>query len=144
MSRDDGLQARRREAIVEYMLLIYGDEAAWAARPADERRRELERHFDFESRHRVIRGQGLAPTTEATTVRMSDGKPTFTDGPYAETKEQLGGYYLVECNSREEALEAARELAALVSPEWATIELRPLGGVDARGRVRVADRPLDA
>jgi hypothetical protein len=78
---------------VEYMLLIYGDEAAWAARPEDERRRETERHVD--------------------------------------------------CRSREEAIGAARELATLVSPEWGTIELRPAGGVDTRGRVRTADRQLD-
>jgi hypothetical protein len=115
--------------------LIYGDEAAWAARPENERLRELERHVDFERRHRVIRGQGLAPSAQAATLRMNDGKPTFTDGPFAETKEQLGGYYIVDCPSREKALEAARELATLVSPEWGTIEVRPVGGVDARGRV---------
>jgi hypothetical protein len=120
---------------VEYMLLIYGDEAAWAARPEDERLRELERHVDFERSLRVVRGQGLAPSAEAATVRMSDGKPTFTDGPFAETKEQLGGYYIVECSSREDALDAARELAALVSPEWGTIEVRPVGGIDAEGRI---------
>jgi hypothetical protein len=102
---------------VEYMLLIYGDEAAWAARPENERLRELERHVDFERRHRVIRGQGLAPSAQAATLRMNHGKPTFTDGPFAETKEQLGGYYIVDCPSREKALEAARELATLVSPE---------------------------
>jgi hypothetical protein len=66
---------------VEYMLLIYGDEAAWAARPEDERLREMERHVDFERSLRAVRGQGLAPSAEAVTVRMSDGKPTFTDGP---------------------------------------------------------------
>jgi hypothetical protein len=120
---------------VEYMLLIYGDEAAWAARPEDERRREMERHVDFERRHRVNRGQGLAPSAHAATVRMSDGKPTFTDGPFAETKEQLGGYYLIDCRSREEALDAARELASLVSPEWGTVEVRPVGGIDAEGRI---------
>jgi hypothetical protein len=120
---------------VEYMLLIYGDEAAWAARPEDERLRELERHAEFERSHQVVRGQGLAPSTQAATVRMNDGRPTFTDGPFAETKEQLGGYYIVDCPSREEALETARELATLVSPEWGTIEVRAVGGIDARGRV---------
>jgi hypothetical protein len=130
------VQSWRREAIVEYMLLIYGDEAAWAARPADERLRELERHLGFERAQRVVRGQGLAPSSRAATVRMSDGKPTFTDGPFAETKEQLGGYYIVDCESREEALDAARELALLVSPEWRTIEVRPIGGVEADGHIR--------
>jgi hypothetical protein len=125
---------------VEYMLLIYGDEAAWAARPEDERLRELDRHVDFERSHPVIRGQGLAPSADAATVRMSDGKPTFTDGPFAETKEQLGGYYIVDCRSREDALAAARELVSLVSPEWGTIEVRPVGGVDEGGRIRGADR----
>lgn len=128
---------------MEYMLLIYGDERVWGMRPEDERRLEMGRHVDFERSHRVIRGSGLAPSTEAATVRMSDGKPVFTDGPFAETKEQLGGYYIVDCGSREEALDAARELALLVSPEWGTVEVRPVGGIDAGGRIRVADRPRD-
>ena len=125
---------------MEYMLLIYGDEATWAARPEDERLRELERHVDFERSHRVIRGQGLAPSTDAATVRMTDGKPMFTDGPFAETKEQLGGYYIVDCRTREDALGAACELVSLISPEWGTIEVRPVGGVDKGGRIRGADR----
>jgi hypothetical protein len=129
------VQGCRREAIVEYMLLIYGDEGAWAARPEDERLRELERHLDFERSRRVLRGQGLAPSANAATLRMNDGKPTFTDGPFAETKEQLGGYYIVDCDSREEALDAARELASLVSPEWQTIEVRGIGGIDADGGI---------
>jgi hypothetical protein len=120
---------------VEYMLLIYGDETVWAERPANERRRDLDRHVAFERSHRVMGSQGLAPSSEATTVRMSDGKPTFTDGPFAETKEQLGGYYVVDCESREEALAAARELATIISPEWGTIEVRAIGGVDAEGRI---------
>jgi hypothetical protein len=120
---------------VEYMLLIYGDEVAWAARPENERLRERERHLDFERSRNVVRGQGLAPSTQAATVRMSDGRPTFTDGPFAETKEQLGGYYIVDCDSHEEALDAARELAQLVSPEWGAIELRPVGGIKPDGRI---------
>jgi hypothetical protein len=123
---------------VEYLLLIYGDESVWAARSDEERQRELERHVEFERSPRVVRGQGLAPSSEAATLRLSEGKPSFTDGPFAETKEQLGGYYIVDCDSREEALAAARELASLVSPEWRTIEVRPIGGVDRGGRVDVA------
>lgn len=112
---------------MEYMLLIHGDEAAWASKPEEERERELNRQLDFESRYRVVRGQEIRPSTEAATVRMSNGKPTLTDGPFAKTKEQLGGYYILVCESREKALAAAGELATLVGPEWGAVELRPLG-----------------
>jgi hypothetical protein len=112
---------------VEYMLLIHGDEAAWASKPEAERDRDLMRQLDFESRYQVVRGQEIRPSAEATTVRMNGGKPTFVDGPLAETKEQVGGYYILACESRDEALTAAGELAELVGPEWRAVEVRPLG-----------------
>lgn len=112
---------------MEYMLLIHGDEAAWARKPVGQRERELRRQLDFERRYRVVRGQEIRPSAEAATVRIDGGKPTVCHRPFAETEEQLGGYYILACNSRDEALTAAGELAELVAPEWQAVELRPLG-----------------
>jgi hypothetical protein len=112
---------------MEYMLLIHGDEAAWAGKPQAERERNLERQLDFERRYRVVSGQEIRPSGEAATVRVNGGTPTISDGPFAQTEEQLGGYYILACESRDEALAAASELAELVGPEWRAVELRPLG-----------------
>jgi hypothetical protein len=112
---------------VEYMLLIHGDEGAWARKPEALRERELERQLDFERRYRVVRGQEIRPSAEAAIIRRNGDKPTVSDGPFAETEEQLGGYYILACDSRDEAVTAAEELAELVGPEWRTVELRPLG-----------------
>jgi hypothetical protein len=112
---------------VEYMLLIHGDEAAWARKPEALRERELERQLDFERRYRVVRGEAIRPSAEAATVRSNGAKPTVSDGPLAKTEEQLGGYYILACESRDEALTAASELAELVGPEWRAVEVWPLG-----------------
>jgi hypothetical protein len=112
---------------LEYMLLIRGDEAAWARRPEAERERELKRQLDFERRYRVVRGQEIRPSAEAATVRINGGTPTVTDGPLSDNEVQPGGYYILACESRDEALTAASELAELVGPEWRAVELRPLG-----------------
>jgi hypothetical protein len=112
---------------VEYLLLIHGDEAAWARKPEGERERELKRQLDFEARYRVLRGQEIRPSAEAAIVRVNGGAPTVSDGPFATTDEHLGGCYILACQSREEALAAAGELAELVGPEWRAVEPRPLG-----------------
>ncbi len=69
-------------------------------------------------------GDQLADTDQATTVRQADGKILATDGPFAETKEQLGGYYIVECANLDEAIEAAGRLP--VGPRDGSVEVRPL------------------
>ncbi len=63
------------------------------------------------------------PTETATTVRVRDGKTVTTDGPFAETKEQLGGYYLLECTDLDEAIELASKIP---SARWGSIEVRPI------------------
>ena len=68
----------------------------------------------------------LLPTTAATTLRKTRGEPTVLDGPFAETKEQLLGFYLVDCKNLDEALEVARELAA-ANPAVGSYEIRPVG-----------------
>jgi len=110
---------------MKFALLLYGDEAAEAALTADERRAIVEGHLAF-SRMLVERdglrfGEALAPSTEAAVVRPR--LRGVSDGPFAETKEQLGGLYVVECADRDEALELARQLP--VSPGL-VIEVRPI------------------
>jgi hypothetical protein len=122
-----GVSVLGKEEVLEYMLLIHGDEAAWASKPEAERERELKRQLDFEQRYRVVRGQEIRPSVEAATVRVNGGTPSVSNGPFADTREQLGGYYILACESRDEALTAASELAELVGPEWRAVELRPLG-----------------
>jgi hypothetical protein len=114
-----------------YMLFIYADEAAWEAQGAAEQAEVMRAHDELEQSLRKAgkyRGcAGLAPTRDATTLRRSGGRRLVTDGPYAETKEQLGGYYLVDARDLDDALEIAGRIPAIVN---ASIELRPV--VDLR------------
>jgi hypothetical protein len=73
---------------------------------------------------RLLAGAQLDRSASAVTVREKNGKPVITDGPFAETKEQLGGYHLIECQDREEAVAIARRIPTL--PVGGTIEVRPL------------------
>jgi hypothetical protein len=118
---------------VKYLLLLYGDEAAEAALTPEERRAIVEaQHLRFQSELRrcgaLVRGAPLNRRDEAFTVRpgRGGGRPIVTDGPFAETKEQLGSYYVVECGRREEAETIAREIPAsprLVVEAWPIAEM---------------------
>jgi hypothetical protein len=117
---------------VKYLLLLYGDEAAEAALTPEERRAIVEAHLRFQSELRrcgaLVRGEPLNRRDEAFTVRpgRGGGRPIVTDGPFAETKEQLGSYYIVECGSRKEAETIAREIPAspgLVVEAWPIAEM---------------------
>ena len=109
---------------MKFLLLLYGDEAAEAALSPAERRAIVDRHLEFSrmvvDRGALIGGDPLAPSAGASVVR--DGRPV-SDGPFAETKEQLGGYYLVECKDRDEAIGLARQVP--LSPGLA-VEVRAL------------------
>jgi hypothetical protein len=112
---------------MQYMLLIYDDEQAWANLPEDERNGLYAEYGAFtteltETGSLVAAGQ-LQPTAAATTVRSRKGDQLVTDGPFAETKEQLGGYYLIDVESMDEALEWA---AKIPSARFGSIEVRPL------------------
>jgi hypothetical protein len=112
---------------MKYLLLIYGNEAADARRPQPEQEREMQAYFEFTDQVNkagvMAGGEALHPTATATTVRIRDGKLTTTDGPFAETKEQLGGFYLLDCKNLDEAIEWASKIphAAIGS-----IEIRPI------------------
>lgn len=111
---------------MKYALLMYGVEKDWAEADEETRKRTYEAHGRFSEllskRDAGRGGEELALTDSATTVRLRDGEALLTDGPYAETAEQLGGFYLIEARDLDEALEFARELATLED----IIEVRPV------------------
>ena len=112
---------------MKYLLLIYSDEAVDARKTADEQNREMQAYFAYTDEGRrsgVIKaGDALQPTPKATTVRVRNGKLLTTDGPFAETKEQLGGYYLVDCKNLDEAIDWARRIP---HASEGSIEVRPV------------------
>jgi hypothetical protein len=107
---------------VQYLLLIYEDEKRFAnGYPQD----ELKEYQAFGQRHaaKIRGGHALHPTMEAKTVRLRDGRRLLTDGPFAETKEQLGGFYLVEAGSADEAAAMAAEIPGA---RFGSVEVRPI------------------
>ena len=112
---------------MRYLLLIYGDEARRQSPPPEEMEATLKPWWEYtewlKEKGWYLAGDALQPTATATTVRERDGKAITTDGPFAETKEQLGGYYMIECDDLDQAIEAASRMPAL---ERASIEVRPI------------------
>jgi hypothetical protein len=109
------------------MALIYGDESQFSSLSPEERDAVYARYGAFGDAGReagvVIGGAELGYTRDATTVRVRGDETLVTDGPYAEVKEALGGYYLLECSSMDEALDWA---ARIPGAEHGAIEVRPL------------------
>src|SRR5262245_23684795 len=87
-----------KEGDMHYMLLIYGDEAGRESRSEEEQHAMFGEYFAFSEaiRDQTVESAPLEPTATATTVRVRNGETLVTDGPFAETKEQLGGFYLIE------------------------------------------------
>ena len=112
---------------MQYMLLIYGDDSSWETLSADEKRAIGGEYFAFTNELRasgkMVAADQLQPTGTATSVRIRDGKTLTTDGPFAETKEVLGGYYLIDVDSLDEALEWATKLPGA---KYGTVEVRPI------------------
>ena len=112
---------------MRYLLLMYEAESVWNALPAEERRRHIavydEVRQDAERNGHLVAADGLAASGQAKTVRRRGGRLGVTDGPFAETKEQLGGFYLLDC-AEAEALEYAGNLP---SAETGSVEVRPVG-----------------
>ena len=113
---------------MQYMLMCCIDEKAWTQLPDSEKHRIMQEYgalIQSLVTSGQFRGGGqLRSTSSATTVRMKNGKAVLTDGPFAETKEQLGGYHLVECRDLDEALSIAARIPTL--PARGAIEVRPL------------------
>ena len=115
---------------MRYLALIHSDESAWAALPDDERAAIYARYRAFaddaQATGKLVEGYELKPTATATTVRVVDGSTVVTDGPFAELREQIAGYFILECESFEEALELA---ARIPGASHGAVEVRP-GYVD--------------
>ncbi|MEZ4221097.1 MAG: YciI family protein [Polyangiaceae bacterium] len=112
---------------MQYLLLIYENEAEGAKRDAEAQKAFFTEYMTFtqgiKTTNNFVAGDALQPVATATTVRVRDGKAMMTDGPFAETKEQLGGYYLVEAKDLDEALAIA---AKIPSARTGSIEVRPI------------------
>jgi hypothetical protein len=112
---------------MRYLLMICTDERAVAALSPDEIAAvaaEFDAFSEEMERRGVARGgERLRATTDATTVQVRDGDVLVADGPFAETKEQIGGYYLVDCKDLDEAIEVASKIPAA---RYGTIEVRPI------------------
>jgi hypothetical protein len=116
-----------RELSMQYLLLIYASEADRAGQSDAEIKPMMEEYRVFTQS--IIQsgqfkgGDALQSTASATTVRVRDGKTLTTDGPFAETREQLGGYYLIEAKNLDEAISVA---ARIPSAKFGSIEVRPI------------------
>ena len=112
---------------MKYALLIYGIEEDWDSAPDDEKQAIHAKYREFGDwlgeRGWMRGGDELASSSSATSVRRENGRTVTTDGPYAETKEQLGGYYLIEAKDLDEATKIA---ARVPSASTGTIEVRPV------------------
>jgi len=110
---------------MQYLMMIYNNEAEFASIP-EQQRGAIHQEFAKvreELGAKFVGGNQLQPTSTATTVRVRDGKRLVTDGPFAETKEQLGGYVLIDAKDLDEAIAIA---ARLPVARFSSIEVRPL------------------
>jgi hypothetical protein len=108
---------------MEFLALIHADENDWEGMSDDERQAVYQRYMDFSERDEVVGGAELQDTSAATTVRVKNGDRLVTDGPYAEVKEALGGFFIIDCDSIDEACRLAAEIPAA---ERGAIEVRPV------------------
>ncbi|MGB8222477.1 MAG: YciI family protein [Polyangiales bacterium] len=112
---------------MQYLLLIYEDELALKSRDEETRSQIFGEYRAFTKTVRdagqYVAADALQPTSTATSVRVRDGKTITTDGPFAETKEQLGGFYLIEASNLDQAIATASRIP---SARFGTIEVRPV------------------
>jgi hypothetical protein len=112
---------------MQYMLLIYSPPSDWQAVPAEQRQAIMEAYGSFteelQTSGKMVAGDALQPISTATSIRVRDGETLTTDGPFAETKEVLGGYYLIDVETLDEALEWG---AKIPGAGYGTIEVRPV------------------
>src|ERR671914_1488642 len=115
------------EDSMKYLCLIYEDEKAWLKLPKEQSDAIMNEYFAFTNDIRktgqMVAGEALQPTQTATTVRVRNGKTSTTDGPFAETKEQLGGFYLIEAKDLNEAIQVASRIPGA---RFGSVEIRPV------------------
>ena len=123
----DGAADAKETGMAQYLLLIYGDESAWSQATEDDRAATLQAYGDYSKwladKGWMLGGDALHDTSQATSVKLRNDERLVTDGPFAETKEQLGGYYLVEVENLDDAIEAA---ARCPGAAYGTMEVRPI------------------
>jgi hypothetical protein len=117
---------------MKYLCTIYGEESQMASATPEQMNEMLEAYgaFGQEAGDAILAGEGLQPTSTATTVRVRDGERMLTDGPFAETKEQLGGFYLLECHSLDDAIALA---ARIPGAQFGSVEVRPVMNYEGDG-----------
>ena len=111
---------------MKYMLLMYADESKTPQAPEEYQvaaQAWQAYGMEVEAAGILVSNSGLSPVASATTVRVRDGKSLITDGPFAETHEQLGGYYLFECKDLDEAIRWAEKIP---TAKYGSIEVRPV------------------
>ena len=111
---------------MRYLALIYSPEPTEP--PSEEEGQKMMAEYGtytemIQQRGAMLGGEGLQPSATATTIRVRDGRLSTTDGPFAETKEQLGGYYLLECKDLDEAIDLAGKIPGA---RFGAIEVRPI------------------
>jgi hypothetical protein len=119
---------------MRYLLLLYGDESQWANASPEEIQNDMNAYEAFgrevTESGAFVAGEGLEATNAATTVRIRDGETSLTDGPFAETREQLGGFYLLECKDLDEAVKWASKIPSAFN---GSVEVRPVMNYEAYG-----------
>lgn len=121
---------------MQYLCLIYEDEKQWQSMPKSETEKIVNEFSSYtesvkKSGH-YVGGNGLQPTHTATTVRVRQGRVSTTDGPFAETKEQLGGYYLLQARDLNEAIQLA---SWIPGAKLGAVEVRPVKLVNCSGEM---------
>ncbi len=125
---------------MRYMLLIYTKEteSGLTREQAEQLKAAHWAVIQEATRKGVLQGaEPLGPTRNATTVRVQNGKSLITDGPFAETKEQLAGYYILDCENLDEAIEWAEKIPTACKGGEGCIEIRPLPGLPSRSETEV-------
>jgi hypothetical protein len=126
---------------MKYLLTIYQDQSTFADTSPEEGKAVMDAYYAFGQEvtdaGAFLGGEGLQPIDTATTVRVRGGERLLTDGPFAETKEQLGGFYLLECKDLDEALDWA---AKIPGAQAGCVEVRPVMNYEQTG----AEQPQSA
>jgi hypothetical protein len=119
---------------MKFLLTIYGDEAIWTEASPEDVQKMLAAYGALGQAMQeagvLLGGEGLQPASTATTVKVRDGERITTDGPFAETREQLGGYYLIDCKDLDAAIGWA---ARIPDATQGTVEVRPVMNYEAEG-----------
>ncbi len=119
---------------MKYVLTIYADEKGFDSAPPEQIKQVIAAYDAFtkevQDKGIFLGGEGLQPTSTATTVRVRNGETLTTDGPFAETKEQLNGFYLLDCNDLDEAIEWAAKIPGAAR---GSVEVRPVVDYEALG-----------